>query len=33
MTAKTTTVSVERGKQEILITREFDATRELGFKA
>src|SRR6266702_3527063 len=33
MTAKTTTISVEPGKQEILITREFDATRELVFKA
>ena len=33
MTAKTTTISAEPGKQEILITREFDAPRELVFKA
>ncbi len=33
MTAKTTTVLAEPGKQEILITREFDAPRELVFKA
>jgi len=33
MTANTTTISAEPGKQEILITREFDAPRELVFKA
>ncbi|MFL5586588.1 MAG: SRPBCC family protein [Ktedonobacteraceae bacterium] len=33
MTAKTTTILAEPGKQEILITREFDAPRELVFKA
>jgi uncharacterized protein YndB with AHSA1/START domain len=33
MTAKTTTVLAEPGKQEILITREFEAPRELVFKA
>ncbi len=33
MTAKTTTISAEPGKQELLITREFDAPRELVFKA
>lgn len=33
MTTKTTTVFAEPGKQEILITREFDAPRELVFKA
>ena len=33
MTAKTTSVLAEPGKQEILITREFDAPRELVFKA
>src|SRR2546423_14753077 len=33
MTAKTTTNLAEPGKQEILITREFDAPRELVFKA
>ena len=33
MTAKTTTILAEPGKQEIVITREFDAPRELVFKA
>jgi uncharacterized protein YndB with AHSA1/START domain len=33
MTAKTTTLIAEPGKQEILITREFDAPRDLVFKA
>ena len=33
MPAKTTTILAEPGKQEILITREFDAPRELVFKA
>jgi uncharacterized protein YndB with AHSA1/START domain len=33
MTANTTNISAEPGKQEILITREFDAPRELVFKA
>jgi uncharacterized protein YndB with AHSA1/START domain len=33
MSAHTTTVFAEPGKQEILITREFDAPRELVFKA
>jgi uncharacterized protein YndB with AHSA1/START domain len=33
MTAKKTTILAEPGKQEILITREFDAPRELVFKA
>ena len=33
MTAKTTTIPAEPGKQEIVITREFDAPRELVFKA
>ncbi len=33
MTANTTSISAEPGKQEILITREFDAPRELVFKA
>ena len=33
MTAKTTIVRAEPGKQEIVITREFDAARELVFKA
>ncbi len=33
MTANTTTIFAEPGKQEILITREFDAPRELVFKA
>ncbi len=33
MATKTITVSAEPGKQEILITREFDAPRELVFKA
>ena len=33
MTTKTTTVLAEPGKQELLITREFDAPRELVFKA
>src|SRR5207247_8270998 len=33
MTAKTTKILAEPGKQEILITREFDAPRELVFKA
>lgn len=32
MTTKTTHVSAEPGKQEIVITREFDAPRELVFK-
>ncbi len=32
MSANTTTVFAEPGKQEILITREFDAPRELVFK-
>ena len=32
MSAHTTTVFAEPGKQEILITREFDAPRELVFK-
>jgi uncharacterized protein YndB with AHSA1/START domain len=32
MTTKTTTISAEPGKQEIVITREFDAPRELVFK-
>jgi uncharacterized protein YndB with AHSA1/START domain len=32
MTTKTTNVSAEPGKQEIVITREFDAPRELVFK-
>ena len=33
MSANTTNISAEPGKQEILITREFDAPRELVFKA
>ncbi len=33
MTANTTTILAEPGKQEILITREFDVPRELVFKA
>jgi uncharacterized protein YndB with AHSA1/START domain len=33
MPAKQTTIIAEPGKQEILITREFDAPRELVFKA
>ena len=33
MTAQTTKVIAEPGKQEIVITREFDAPRELVFKA
>ena len=33
MTAKKTNILAEPGKQEILITREFDAPRELVFKA
>ena len=33
MTANTTNIIAEPGKQEILITREFDAPRELVFKA
>ena len=33
MPVRTTTISAEPGKQEILITREFDAPRELVFKA
>ena len=33
MTAHTTKILAEPGKQEILITREFDAPRELVFKA
>ncbi len=33
MTANATNISAEPGKQEILITREFDAPRELVFKA
>jgi uncharacterized protein YndB with AHSA1/START domain len=33
MPAKTTNILAEPGKQEILITREFDAPRELVFKA
>lgn len=33
MTAKNTTILAEPGKQEIVITREFDAPRELVFKA
>ncbi|GAC1425105.1 MAG: SRPBCC family protein [Ktedonobacteraceae bacterium] len=33
MTAKATTLLAEPGKQEIVITREFDAPRELVFKA
>ncbi len=33
MTANPTTVLAEPGKQEILVTREFDAPRELVFKA
>jgi uncharacterized protein YndB with AHSA1/START domain len=33
MTAKTTNILAEPGKQEIVITREFDAPRELVFKA
>jgi uncharacterized protein YndB with AHSA1/START domain len=33
MPAHTTTISAEPGKQEIAITREFDAPRELVFKA
>ena len=33
MTANKTTITAEPGKQEILITREFDAPRELVFKA
>ena len=33
MTTKTAHVSAEPGKQEILVTREFDAPRELVFKA
>ncbi len=33
MTARTTHILAEPGKQEILITREFDAPRELVFKA
>ena len=33
MTTKTTTILAEPGKQELLITREFDAPRELVFKA
>ncbi len=32
MPVRTTTVSAEPGKQELLITREFDAPRELVFK-
>ena len=33
MTAKTTNILAEPGKQEIVITREFDAPRDLVFKA
>ena len=33
MPANKTNISAEPGKQEILITREFDAPRELVFKA
>src|SRR5207245_5343390 len=33
MAKNTTTITAEPGKQEILITREFDAPRELVFKA
>jgi uncharacterized protein YndB with AHSA1/START domain len=33
MPVRTTTISAEPGKQELLITREFDAPRELVFKA
>jgi uncharacterized protein YndB with AHSA1/START domain len=33
MTTNTTTITAEPGKQEIVITREFDAPRELVFKA
>jgi uncharacterized protein YndB with AHSA1/START domain len=33
MSVRTTTISAEPGKQEIHITREFDAPRELVFKA
>jgi len=33
MTANTTNILAEPGKQEILVTREFDAPRELVFKA
>src|SRR5438093_3953686 len=33
MSANTTNILAEPGKQEILITREFDASRELVFKA
>lgn len=33
MAKSTTTITAERGKQEIVITREFDAPRELVFKA
>src|SRR5437764_14842879 len=33
MSAHTTNINAEPGKQEILITREFDAPRELVFKA
>ena len=33
MTKNKTTITAERGKQEIIITREFDAPRELVFKA
>ncbi len=33
MTAQTTTILAEPGTQELLITREFDAPRELVFKA
>ncbi len=33
MTANTTNILAEPGKQEILVTREFDASRELVFKA
>ena len=32
MTTKITTISAEPGKQEVVITREFDAPRELVFK-
>ena len=33
MVTKTTAVLAEPGKQEIIVTREFDASRELVFKA
>ncbi|VVB64616.1 Uncharacterised protein [uncultured archaeon] len=33
MTKNKTTITAESGKQELLITREFDAPRELIFKA